>query len=186
MDEWPMDGWRDRWRTDKMRTEDGLTTGLRELDTQFQTYLSCAVDSTGEVVHFLVTLVSPPVLEQVLDSRHQKHQDDGDHRDLLPKSVDRRNPVEKDDEEEVKVGEAMELLKQVLRYKAEKGVLGGTDSVAEIGCVGMVFCRRRSRYVVVGGDLPVLPGSLLLGVLARALIPLPKENLLFVVGRSLS
>ena len=80
----------------------------------------------------------PPVLEDVLDRRHPQHEDDRQHGDLLAERVDGRHPVEQDDEEEVEVGEAVELLKQVLGEEGERGVLGGADVVVEVGAVRVV------------------------------------------------
>ena len=83
-----------------------------------------SVDTTGGVVHSFVAEVSPPVLEYVLDCGDAKHEDDRQHGYLLAECVNCRNPVEKDNEQEVEVGKSMKLLKQIFRQERENGVLG--------------------------------------------------------------
>ena len=50
-------------------------------------------------------------------------------------------PVEEDDEEEVEVGEAVELLEEVLGEEGEEGVLGGAHVVVEVLVVGVRAVR---------------------------------------------
>ena len=119
--------------------------------------LDGAVHPARGVVHLLVARVPTSVLKEVLDCCHDEDEDDRDHGDLLAKGVDGRHPVEQDDEEEVEVGKAVELLEQVPGNEAEQGVLGRPDPVVEVGRVGLV--HRAHRNVVVRHNLPVFPSS---------------------------
>ena len=50
-------------------------------------------------------------------------------------------PVEENDEEEVEVGEAVELLEEVLGQEGEEGVLGRAHVVVEVLVVGVRAVR---------------------------------------------
>ena len=119
--------------------------------------LDGAVHPARGVVHLLVARVPTSVLKEILHCCHDEDEDDRDHGDLLAKGVDGRHPVEQDDEEEVEVGKAVELLEQVPGNEAEQGVLGRPDPVVEVGRVGLV--HRAHRHVVVRHNLPVFPSS---------------------------
>ena len=73
-----------------------------------------------------------------LDGRDAEDEDDGDHGDFLAESRDGRNPVEQHDEQEVEVGEAVELFQQVLGHERQRRVLGGADAVVGVRLVRMV------------------------------------------------
>jgi len=147
-----------------------------------------AVHPTRGVVHLLVAGVPPSVLKEVFDGGDDEDEDDGDHGDLLAKGIYGRHPVKEHDEEKIEVCKAVELLEQVPGYEAEQGVLGGADSVVEVGRVGMV-CRLGSRrHVMVWYNFSVFSGSSaeVFLLLVLALAPLPPEDPLLVVGRRLA
>ena len=55
-----------------------------------------------------------------LDGGDEEDEEDGHHGDLLAEGVDLRHPVQEDDEQEVEVGEAVELLEEVLGREGEQ------------------------------------------------------------------
>ena len=50
---------------------------------------------------------------------------------LFAECVDLRRPIQKDDEEEIQIGESMELFEQILGQKAPYRIFRGFDSKLE-------------------------------------------------------
>ena len=81
------------------------------------------------MVDLLVGAVTAVVLPQVLEGRDRQ---DEEHRRQCQaglKGVHGRHEVEQRDEDEVHVGQAMELLEQVLGQEGQQSVLGGLEPV---------------------------------------------------------
>ena len=96
------------------------------------------IDSTLGVVDSFITEESSPIFKDVFNGSHSQHEYHRQHGDLLPKGVDGRDPVEKDNEEKIEIGEPVELLEEVLGQEAEHGVLCGPDVVVGVAVVGVV------------------------------------------------
>ena len=114
---------------------------------------SPAVDTTRQRVDASVRTVAPVVLESVLRGSDGEHEDDRDDGHLLREGVHRGHPVEDEDEDEVEVGDAMHLLKQVERQERRHRVLGRLDGVATAAGVGVVGREHRVGHEVVGHDV---------------------------------
>lgn len=112
--------------------------------------------------------VSPVVLPQVLDGGHGQNEDHGRERQLGLERVDHRDEVQQGDEDEVDVGEAVELLEEVLGQEGQQRVLGGLDPVVGVVAVGVLpaFGALAQRVGVHG------PG---LGLLGFLLLPRPLD-----------
>ena len=78
-------------------------------------------------------------------------------------------------------------LPKVPVYEAKQGVLGGADTVGEVGRVGMVCCLGSRRHVMVWYNFSMFAGGSteVFLLLVLALAPLPPEDPLLVVGRGL-
>lgn len=85
------------------------------------------------MVDLLVGAVTAVVFPQVLDGRDRQDEEHGGQGQLRLEGVDRRHEVEQRDEDEVDIGQAVELFKEVLRQKGEGRVLGGLETVAGQG-----------------------------------------------------
>lgn len=92
-----------------------------------------AVHQALHVVDLLVGAVTAVVFPQVLDGRDRQDEEHGGQGQLRLEGVDRRHEVEQRDEDEVDIGQAVELFKEVLRQKGEGRVLGGLETVAGQG-----------------------------------------------------
>lgn len=73
-----------------------------------------AVDQTVHVVDLFIGPVSPVVFPQVFDGGHGQDEDHGSQSELGLERVDNRNKVEQSDEDEVNIGEPVELFEEVL------------------------------------------------------------------------
>lgn len=98
-----------------------------------------AVHQTVHVVDLLVGPVPPVVLPQVLDGGDGQDEDDRGEGELRLERVHHRHEVEQRDEDKVNIGEAVELLEEVLGQEGEHGVLGGLDLVAGVVSVGVLL-----------------------------------------------
>lgn len=98
-----------------------------------------AVHQAVHVVDLLVGPVPPVVLPQVLDGGNGQDEDDGREGELRLERVHHRHEVEQRDEDKVNIGEAVELLEEILRQEGEHGVLGGLDLVAGVVSVWVLL-----------------------------------------------
>jgi hypothetical protein len=67
------------------------------------------IDPARGVVDPLVAGVPPPVLEQILHSRHSEHEHHRYHGDLLSERVNRGKPVEQHDQNKIQIRYSMKL-----------------------------------------------------------------------------
>ena len=82
------------------------------------------------MVDLLVGAVAAVILPQVLDGSDRQDEEHGGQGQLRLEGVDGRHEVEEGDEHEVDVGQAVELLEEVLGQEGERRVLGGLEAVA--------------------------------------------------------
>lgn len=91
------------------------------------------------MVDLLVGAVAAVILPQVLDGSDRQDEEHGGQGQLRLEGVDSRHEVEERDEHKVDVGQAMELLKEVLRQEGESCVFGGLETVAGQDCAPGLF-----------------------------------------------
>lgn len=107
-----------------------------------------AVNITELPVDQTIRVESAEVLKHILNRRHRQHQHDGDQGNLWLEGLHGRNKVQGRQENEVDIGEAVELLKQILGEEGQEGILGGSDLVALVGlkCFFqiLIVCEGRS------------------------------------------
>lgn len=113
--------------------------------------------------------MAAPVFIGILDGRDKK--DEGEGKDRSPTAEDRKlgELVEDGDDEEVDVGDTVELLEQVAGEEGENRVLAGADRIARefkplVGPRGVV---DEDDAGIVVGDVPLRCGEAL-GLGARA------------------
>lgn len=96
------------------------------------------------MVDLLVGAVAAVILPQVLDGSDRQDEEDGGQGQLRLEGVDGWHEVEECDEHKVDVGQAVELLEEVLGQEGERRVLGGLEAVAGQDCpLGLVHLGLR-------------------------------------------
>lgn len=82
------------------------------------------------MVDLLVGAVAAVILPEVLDGRDRQDEEHGGQGQLRLEGIDGWHEVEEGDEHKVDVGQAVELLKEVLGQEGQCRVLGGLEPVA--------------------------------------------------------
>lgn len=82
------------------------------------------------MIDLLVRAVAAVILPQVLDGRDRQDEEHGGQGQLRLEGIDGWHEVEEGDEHKVHVGQAVELLKEVLGQEGQCRVLGGLEAVA--------------------------------------------------------
>lgn len=119
-----------------------------------------AVHQALHVVDLLVGAVAAVVFPKVLDGRDRQDEEHGGQSQLGLEGIDGRHEVEQRDEDEVDIGQAVELLEEILGQEGEGRVLGGLQAVAgQGGPLG--FLRLGLRWQQAGAHQP-RPALLLL------------------------
>lgn len=96
------------------------------------------VNEARRVVELSVRLVPPEVLPGILQRRQSQDDADGDQSYLRLERVHYRDKVQNRQADKVKVGQPVELLKEVHGDEEEGGVFGGLDGVAREVPVGLL------------------------------------------------
>lgn len=91
---------------------------------------SPAVHQALHVVDLLVGAIAAVILPQVLDGGDRQDEKHGGQGQLRLEGIDGRHEVEEGDEHKVDVGQAVELLEEVLGQEGQCRVLGGLEPVA--------------------------------------------------------
>lgn len=106
-----------------------------------------AVNMAQKPVDQMIWLKPAVVFPDILDSRHWQHQYDRSQSDLWLEGLHHRNKVECSKEDEVDIGKAMELLKQILGQEGEERILCGLNLVVFIQLQEftqfLILCGRR-------------------------------------------
>lgn len=119
------------------------------MEEEEQTINLPIVNPTCAIVNTLIGTFATSILEQILDCCNSQDKEYWDHGHLLPKGIDGRKPVQKDNEYEVQIGHTMELLEEILRYEGEQSVLGSTYLIAGEETIGMIPFRSLGRNGVI-------------------------------------
>lgn len=132
------------------------------------------------MVDFVVGPVPAVVLPEVLDGGDGQDEEDRGQGQLGFEGVDGGHKVEQGDEDEVDIGQTMELLEEVLGQEGERRVLGGLDGVGGVVSVGVVMGRLPGGVIEqVGADTPHL---ILLRTFPSLLLPSPPHPPLLLVS----
>lgn len=91
---------------------------------------SPAVHQALHVVDLLVGAVAAVILPEVLDGGDRQDEEHGGQGQLRLEGIDGWHEVEQGDEHKVDIGQAVELLKEVLGQEGQCRVLGGLEPVA--------------------------------------------------------
>lgn len=98
-----------------------------------------AVDQTAHVIDFLIRPVSAVILPQVFDGGDGQDEEHGGQSQFRLESLDQGDEVQQSDEDEVDVGEPVELLEEVLGQEGQQRVLGGLNLVVRVGSVRVLL-----------------------------------------------
>lgn len=117
-----------------------------------------AVNMAEKAVDRVIRFKPAVVFPDILGRRHWQHQYDRSQSDLWLEGLHNRNKVKSSEEDEVDIGQAMELLKQILGQEGEERILCGPNLVAFIRLQKLnqflILCEGRYHR-------PLLPQALL-------------------------
>lgn len=106
------------------------------------------INLTQQFVDLSVRLPSPEVFPEVLHCSNRHNNGQGQNGDHWLKSTDNRHEVQRADEQEVNIGNTVQLLKEVLWDEREPCVLGGADFVPTVGTLqlGKLLILREGTH----------------------------------------
>lgn len=129
-----------------------------------------AVNMARKPVDQMIWLKPAVVFPNILDSCHWQHQYDRSQSNLRLEGLHHRNKVESSKEDEVDIGKAMELLKQILGQEGEERILCGLDLVVFIRLQEftqcLILCGGRYHYSLLP---PALVGRVKTGQMFQAI-----------------
>lgn len=109
----------------------------------------CPINSAARIIDTFVRLATSVIFEGIFDGCDSKNEYDRNHRHFFAERTDRRYPVKQHDEQEVEVGETVELLQKVLRNERERSVFRGTNGIVAVRPIRVVsgLCPRRDDVI---------------------------------------